>query len=301
MNLQAALLDSQSLYPFEGRFLYLDGIRYHYLDEGAGEPAILLHGNPTWSFYFRELVQALRDDHRVIVPDHIGCGLSDKPDDSRYDYTLASRVRDLEFLIDHLGIDRKLTLVVHDWGGMIGMAYASKHAERIGRLVILNTAAFPLPKTKGFPWQLRLCRVPGLGALLVRGLNLFCRGAARACVTRKPLAPEVRAMYLRPYDSWQHRIGVHRFVQDIPLGPGDRSFAVLAETDKGLERLRDRPMLICWGERDFIFDRHFLEEWQRRFPAAEVHRFPDAGHYVLEDAGAEIAERVKTFLHAHRA
>jgi haloalkane dehalogenase len=108
-------------------------------------------------------------------------------------------------------------------------------------------------------------------------------------------------MYLRPYDSWQHRIGVHRFVQDIPLGPGDRSFAVLTETDKGLEQLRDRPMLICWGERDFIFDRHFLEEWQRRFPAAEVHRFADAGHYVLEDASAEIVELVKTFLHAHRA
>jgi haloalkane dehalogenase len=288
-----------SLYPFEGRFLYLDGIRYHYLDEGDGAPTVMLHGNPTWSFYFRNLVQALRDDYRVIVPDHIGCGLSDKPSDSVYDYTLARRVRDLELLIDHLGINRKLTLLVHDWGGMIGLAYAVRHLERIGRLVILNTAAFPLPATKRFPWQLRLCRAPGLGALLVRGLNLFCRGAAANCVVRQPLTPEVRAMYLRPYDSWRHRIAVHRFVEDIPLRAGDPSYPTLAETEKGLERLRDRPMLICWGERDFIFDLPFLAEWQRRFPAAEVHRFADAGHYVLEDAGAEIVELVKTFLKTH--
>src|SRR5262249_5861346 len=128
-----------TLYPFAGQYFLLDGLRYHYLDEGGGEPVVMLHGNPTWSFYYRNLVRALRPTHRVIVPDHIGCGLSDTPDDTCYDYTLASRVADLEALLDHLGLTENLTLVLHDWGGMIGMAFASRHPERIARLVLLNT------------------------------------------------------------------------------------------------------------------------------------------------------------------
>ena len=286
-------------YPFQGRRLDLDGISLHYLDEGAGEPVVMLHGNPTWSFYYRNLVLNLRNSYRTIVPDHIGCGLSDKPDDSRYAYTLERRVRDVETLLDHLDVKSDITLVVHDWGGMMGMAYAVRHPERIARLVILNTAAFHLPPSKRFPWQLALCRNPLLGPLLVRGLNAFCRDAARNCCTRRPMSDEVRAGYLWPYDSWTNRIAVLRFVQDIPLVPGDPSYALVNEVQNRLERLRDVPMLICWGMRDFVFDEHFLAEWERRFPSAEVHRFADAGHYVLEDAGDEIAAIVRQFLRAH--
>src|SRR5262249_61254450 len=120
------------------------------LDEGTGDPVVMVHGNPTWSFYFRDLVKSLRGTHRVVVPDHVGCGLSDKPDDARYAYTLRRRVDDLERLLDHLGLRDRLTLVLHDWGGMIGMAYASRYPERIRRLVILNTAAFLLPAGESF-------------------------------------------------------------------------------------------------------------------------------------------------------
>ena len=127
------------------------GAELHYLDEGQGEPVVMVHGNPTWSFYYRKLVEALRRSTATIVPDHIGCGLSDKPDDDRYDYTLERRVADLESLLDHLGVDRGITLVVHDWGGMIGMGFAARHPERIARLVILNTAAFHLPPRSRFP------------------------------------------------------------------------------------------------------------------------------------------------------
>jgi pimeloyl-ACP methyl ester carboxylesterase len=285
-------------YPFAGHFLDRNGLRYHYLDEGAGEPVVMVHGNPTWSFYFRGLVHGLRDHHRVIVPDHIGCGLSDKPGDDRYDYTLSSRVADLEALLDHLNLREGLTLILHDWGGMIGMAYASRHPERVRRLVILNTAAFRLPPGKRLPWSLWLFRNTPLGPLLVRGLNAFCRGAARACVMR-PLPAEVRRAYLAPYDSWKNRIAVLRFVQDIPLRPGDRAYEEVRTVEEGLHRFREVPMLICWGERDFVFDGDFLAEWQRRFPGAEVHRFPDAGHYVLEDAGREILPLVRRFLERH--
>src|SRR5437764_2145304 len=156
------------------RFLHLDGLRYHYVDEGRGDPVVMLHGNPTWSFYFRDLIRDLRSDYRVIAPDHVGMGLSDKPDDSRYEYTLRRRVDDLETLLERTGVGDRVTLVLHDWGGMIGMAWASRHPERVRRLVVLNTAAFRLPPTKRLPLSLRLCRSP-LGPLLVRGLNLFCR------------------------------------------------------------------------------------------------------------------------------
>jgi haloalkane dehalogenase len=286
-------------YPFPSHFLDLNGIRYHYLDEGAGEPVVMLHGNPTWSFYYRRLVLALRDQYRVIVPDHVGCGLSDKPDDYRYRYTLASRVRDLEALLDHLGINERLTLVLHDWGGIIGMAYASRRPERIKRLIVLNTAAFHLPPGKKLPWSLRLFRFPLLGTLLARRFNAFCRGAATHCCTRRPMPAEIRQAYLAPYDSWKNRIAVIRFVQDIPLKPGDTCYDLVKEIQNGLSHFLAVPMLLCWGEKDFVFDRDFLAEWQRRFPQAEVHRFADAGHYVLEDASEEIIGLVREFLKNH--
>jgi haloalkane dehalogenase len=274
------------------------GLRMHYVDEGAGDPVVMLHGNPTWCFYYRGLVEGLRGQYRTIVPDHIGCGLSDRPDDSRYEYSLARRADDVEALLDHLGLRDNLTLVLHDWGGMIGMAFAHRHPERIRRLVILNTAAFRMPPSKRLPLSLWACRTPLLGPVLVRGLNAFSRGAVRYCAM-KPLSPEVRAGYLAPYDTWANRIAVLRFVQDIPLAPGDRGHDIVTAVEQGLSQIADVPMLICWGERDFVFDHHFLAEWQRHFPRAEVHRIPDAGHYVLEDAGAEILALVQSFLQRH--
>jgi acyl-CoA synthetase (AMP-forming)/AMP-acid ligase II/pimeloyl-ACP methyl ester carboxylesterase len=289
---------ARTLYPFANHYLNLSGLRYHYLDEGRGDPLVMLHGNPTWSFYYRNLVLGLRDAYRATVPDHIGCGLSDKPDDSRYDYSLQQHVADLEALLDHLQLRENLTLILHDWGGMIGMAFAHRHPERIKRLVVLNTAAFPLPPGKRLPWSLWCCRTPLLGPLLVRGLNAFCRGAVRYCVC-KPMPAAVRKFYLAPYDSWRNRIAVLRFVQDIPLAPDDRGFDLVKKVADGLHRFASLPMLICWGERDFVFDRPFLDEWRRRFPAAETHVFPDAGHYVLEDAGEKILLLIRDFLRRH--
>ena len=187
-NVERRVSSLGDLYPFASHFIDLGGVRMHYLDEGAGQPVVMLHGNPTWSFYYRNLVLALRDSHRIVVPDHIGCGLSDKPDDAHYSYRLARRVDDLESLLELLGIHEDVTLVLHDWGGMIGMAWATRHPERVKRLVILNTAAFHLMPSKRLPWSLRIVRNTPLGLLLVRGLNAFSRGAVRYCTTR-PLPP----------------------------------------------------------------------------------------------------------------
>ncbi len=281
-----------------GRDFDRDGLRLHYLDEGEGRPVVMVHGNPTWSFYYRRLVEALSPSHRTIVPDHVGCGLSDKPDDARYRYTLESRVDDLERLLDHLGIVDDVTLVVHDWGGLIGTAYAARHPERIARMVVLNTAAFHMPKEKRFPWTLSLCRTPAVGALAVRGLNGFARGAASIGCTKKPMPRSLREAYAAPYDSWEDRIAVHRFVQDIPLQPRDQSYNLVGWVEGRLDLLRSVPMFIGWGMKDFVFDETFLKEWERRFPRALVRRYPEAGHYILEDEAESLIPEIKSFLNA---
>ena len=288
----------KKLYPFDGHRLDLDGLSYHYLDEGQGDTVVMVHGNPTWSFYYRNLVQTLSDRYRCIVPDHIGCGLSDKPGDDRYEYTLERRVDDLEALLDHLQLKENITLVVHDWGGMIGMAFASRYPERIKRLVVMNTAAFHLPKAKTFPPALTLGRTP-IGSFLIRGFNAFSGIAARICCKRNPLSAELRQAYTEPYNSWANRIATLRFVQDIPLKPGDRAYNIVQNVQDGLQRFAQTPLLICWGVKDFVFSTEFLDEWVRHLPHAEVHRFEDGGHYILEDAAEQVIPLIDDFLAKH--
>lgn len=286
------------LYPFASRFLDVGGHRCHVIDEGAGAPLVMVHGNPTWSFYFRDLLREFRLTHRVIAWDHIGCGLSDRPTDAEYPYRLQRRVEDMAALLDQLGVRERITLVLHDWGGMIGMAWASRHPERVRRLVLLNTAAFGLPPGKRLPWQLGIVRNTPLGPLLVRGLNAFSLGLLATGVVR-PLAAAVRQGYLFPYRSWSDRRAVLRFVQDIPLAPDDPGYDLVRQVDAGLDRFRQTPTLICWGGRDFVFDDAFLAGWRERLPDAEVHRFADAGHLVLEDAGERIIPLMHSFFSRH--
>ncbi len=288
-------------YPWEGRRLDVGGAELHYRDVGQGDPVVMVHGNPTWSFYYRRLVTALSATNRCIVPDHVGCGLSDKPDDATYRYTLDRRVDDLEKLLDHAGVKENVTLVLHDWGGMIGLAWATRHPERVKRLVLLNTAGFSLPTGRALPWQIGVIRHLPL-ALAVRGLNAFSRGAVWTCSTVPGrLTPLAKRGLLAPYDSWKHRIAVHRFVEDIPLRAGDPAWATVQGVSAALAQWNDKPVLICWGAKDFVFDDSFLAEWRRRLPAAEVHYFPDAGHYVLEDAHERIVPLVKDFFARHPA
>ncbi|MGH7134363.1 MAG: alpha/beta fold hydrolase [Pirellulales bacterium] len=284
----------RKLYPFESKWLSVGGLRYHYLDEGQGEPLLLVHGNPTWSFYWRELAAALRGKYRLIVPDHIGCGLSDKP--QRYEYRLARHIDNLRRLVDHLGLE-KLTLLAHDWGGAIGLGAAVAEPNRFQRFVLFNTAAY---RSRCVPWRIRLCRTPFFGELAVRGLNAFARAALTMAVARhERMTPAVRAGFLAPYDSWANRIAIHRFVQDIPLSPRHPSYATLEAIERGLPTLRGRPMMFIWGMRDWCFTPHFLQRFLELFPEAEVHPLLDASHYVIEDAHERIVPLVERFLAAH--
>lgn len=288
------------LYPWAPSYHPIAGHQLHCLDVGEGEPVVMLHGNPTWSFYWRHLVRGLQGSYRCIVPDHMGCGLSDKPDDSEYDYTLRQRVDDLDELLDQLGVTGGVTLILHDWGGMIGLAWAQRHPERLKRLVLLNTGGFGLPSGKRLPLRIGVVRYLPFFDLPTRRLNLFALGAAWFCSTVPGrMSDHVKAAYLAPYDSYEHRIAVQRFVEDIPLKPGDRAWDIVQAVDRWLPSITDVPVQICWGVRDFVFDDHFLAGFRERIPHARIHEYIQAGHYVLEDAHEQIVPTVRSFLAAH--
>ncbi len=282
-------------YPFTPQRWMHRGQQLSYVEAGDGPPVVMLHGNPTWSYYYRRLIIALQDRYRCLALDHVGCGLSSKPSPQEYDYSLARRIEDLDaWLAAVVPGHQPITLVVHDWGGMIGLAWAVQQPQRLAALIVMNSAAFPKPVGKPLPWMLWLARNTRVGAWLIRRHNLFCRLALRWCVSR-PLPADVRAAYLYPYDQPEHRWAVLRFVQTIPLAPGDAGYDLVTRTAAGLERLRHLPALLVWGLRDFVFDADYLAEWRRRLPQAEVLAYPDAGHYVLEDAETAIP-RIRAFL-----
>ncbi|PIE71103.1 MAG: alpha/beta hydrolase [Deltaproteobacteria bacterium] len=287
----------QSLYPFPSRFMYICGNRYHYVDEGAGHPVIMVHGNPTWSFYYRNLINYLSSSCRCLAPDHIGCGLSDTPSPRTYGYRLADRLRDLEVFIDRLNLTEPFTLVVHDWGGMIGTAYAVRHPEAIRRMIVTNTAAFTKPQGKSLPFRLRLIReFAWFARPAILGFNLFSWLAANGMGTVQPLPAAVKAGLTAPYNTPSNRIATLRFVQDIPLSPADPSYPLVRETADLLEVLSEKPMLILWGAKDFVFDSDYYDEWLRRFPGAQAHLFNHAGHYLFEDVPREAFACIGNFM-----
>ncbi len=259
----------------------------------------MVHGNPTWSYYWRHLVLALMHDHRCIVPDHVGMGLSDKPRNTAYTFSLAQRIDDLDALMSHLGNPSRITLVVHDWGGAIGLGWACRHPGRIARIIVTNTAAFPMPAGKKLPWLLHLGRNSRLGAWLISRHNAFARGAIVVALKKRKLTRAEAAAYIEPYAQPGDSLATLRFVQDIPLLPSDRGFDILQATAHGLPRFGGLPILLGWGLRDFVFDHHFLETFKRIWPKAEVHTYPDAGHYVIEDERAALIAAIRRFIDAH--
>ena len=281
------------LYPFTPRsFTTPGGATMSYLDEGgvgADEAVLMLHGNPTWSFYYRDLVKTLAPRLRCVVPDHIGMGLSDKPRD--YAYTLAQRIADVEALVVRLGLKR-VHLVVHDWGGAIGFGFAARRPELIGRIVILNTGAFP---SKRIPARIALCKTRFPGTALVRGLNGFAGPAVWMAMARRGLSLAEKRAYLLPYDSWANRVAVDASVKDIPMRESHPTWPALTAAAAGIALFQAHPVLIVWGGRDFCFNDAFYAEWRQRLPGSDAHYLADAGHYVLDDARDEVLPRLDRF------
>lgn len=288
----------KALYPFESHFLEIpksetsaEKVRLHWVEQGSpiAEHTILcVHGNPTWSFTFRRVLTNLSDRARVIAVDHIGCGLSDKP--SQYHYNLEQHVGNLARLIEQLDL-RRVTLLVHDWGGAIGLGAALKVPNRIEQFVILNTAAFPPPYV---PWRIAACRLPWIGEWSMRRLNLFARAALTMTLNRLPrLEPAVEAGLLAPYHDWDSRIAIARFVQDIPRRKRQATWQVLTNIEEGLVLFADRPVRIVWGMKDWCFRPECLERLERLLPQSQTIRLADVGHYVMEEAPDEVVGQLR--------
>ena len=286
MNIPENLLQE---YPFKSHYINVsDKYRLHYVDEGDGDPILMVHGNPTWSFTFRNLIKEFKKNSRVVVPDHIGCGLSDKP--QNYSYQLKDHIDNLETLVNHLGL-KNITLIVHDWGGAIGFGLATRAPENIKKIVILNTAAF---RSSHIPFRINLCRFPFLGDKLIRHFNAFAWAASFMAVTKK-LSPLIKEGYLLPYNNYENRIATSRFVQDIPMEKNHPSYGTIKTIEENLKNVTC-PKLILWGGQDFCFNDHFFNRWKEIYPKAENHYFETAGHYVMEDAKKEVISKTKSFL-----
>lgn len=279
----------REIYPFAPHYFETGAGRIHYVDEGTGPVVLMLHGNPTWSFYFRELIKVLSPHFRCIAPDHLGCGLSDKPQD--FTYRLRDRVDHIRALLAHLGVEQ-YDVVAHDWGGAIAMGVATLEPDKVRKIVLMNTGAF---LSKDIPRAINLCRIPWLGEFMMRGFNLFAWAATHMTV-KTPLSDVVKDGYLFPYDTWQNRVAVARFVQDIPLSPEHPSYPELERIDRQLSVLRGKPIFLPWGGADFCFTPKFFEEFRRRFPDAETLMEPSAGHYLLEDAPTLVPLAIRNFL-----
>jgi pimeloyl-ACP methyl ester carboxylesterase len=275
-------------YPFQSKYFDVGNAKLHYLDEGKGHPIIMVHGNPTWSFFYRKLITNLKNRYRVIVPDHLGMGLSDKPQD--YDYCLKNHIANLVALLEHLEI-KNASFIVHDWGGPIGLGSIIQKQLKIEKLIILNTAAFA---DTLIPVSINLCRTPYAGEYLMRQFNGFA-WPATFMAPSKPLSKNSKIGFLYPYNNYQTRVGIARFVQDIPMNKKHRSFELLKNIEENLPNISG-DKFILWGKKDFCFNQHFFERWKNIYPEAKYDLLEDAGHYLIEDQPELVLQKVKEFL-----
>jgi pimeloyl-ACP methyl ester carboxylesterase len=278
----------RSLYPFADRWFDTADGRLHYLDEGAGSPVVLVHGTPTWSFLYRDLVARLSTRHRVIAVDHLGFGLSDKP--ALAPYEPRDHARRLLALLDALDV-RGATLVVHDFGGPIGLAAAIARPERFDRLVLFNTWLWSVADD---PTISRGAKIAGsaFGRLLYRHLNFPVSVLMpQAMGDRRALAPEIRRHYAAPLGAPDERMGAWGFARAL-LGASSWYEEQWARRDA----LRGKPMLLLWGMKDPTFGPAYLERWRREFPRAEVHALERSGHFVPEEAADEVGPIVERFV-----
>ncbi|MCI5065605.1 alpha/beta fold hydrolase, partial [bacterium] len=295
----------QKEFPFVSRFITVAGHRMHYIDvdgldvegasgedqkQGVDRPVVLLlHGNPTWSFYYRELIRELSPYFRVIAPDFLGLGLSDRTPHTAF--RAKDRIEHLEEFIEKLGLER-FSLVMHDWGGSIGTGMAVRAPERIERIVYLNTT---LTETEALPMLIKVAATPVIGKFLTQYTKQFLRFTTGLGVFRK-LRKSVKAGYYFPYRTIASRKAIWDFVDDIPFDAGHPSYKTMMDLAENISRLGDREVQIVWGLRDPCFHREMLTKVARHFPNAELVEIPEASHLVLEDAKEIALPAITTFL-----
>lgn len=275
------------IFPFKRNWFERGNIRIHYVDEGRGTPLVMFHACPMWSFAYRELIRGLSPSHRVIAFDLPGFGLSEAG--KRFDYTLNSYVNITEVFLEFLGLD-DASLILHGWGGTVGLGYAVRHPRTVKSLILFNTLTFtPGP----LPLRMRFCRIPWLGAKLIVDLNLLLYG-------NRHHSKEIAAAYDYPYRNHSSRYPLYRFVEDIPAVPEADSAQRMMEIEAGLWMFRTKPSLILWAMRDWLYPPRLLKWWRRYLPNAEIHQLEQAGRYIQEDVPEDLLRYISDFLIQHQ-
>jgi haloalkane dehalogenase len=278
---------NQELLPFESHFAEVDGARIHYIDEGQGPVFLGLHGNPTWSFLYRHIVNGLKHRFRCIAPDYPGFGLSTAP--PGYRYTIAEHSRVVESFVTQLGLEG-ITLMVQDWGGPIGLSVAVRHPERFRALVIGNTWGWPVRGEKTFERFSKLLGSSFPGGLLVERLDLFTNVFVPGGVKRRKLSGAEKAMYKAPHPTPASRVPVHVMPREILA-----AHELLSEVEQGLPRGAHLPALIVWGDRDQAFKEPQRLRWERTFPNHKTVILRGASHDIQEDAPEEIVAAIQAW------
>ena len=287
-------------WPYAPRWFDSPDGRMHYVDEGprGGKPVVMVHGNPTWGYLYRNFIPPLVEaGYRCIVPDHLGFGRSDKPDQPEL-YQVPRHAQRLEALLESLDL-HDATLVSQDWGGPTGFYWATRHPERIGALCVLNTLTHRPPGKVKLPIPLHLFRTRGIGEAMVKGAHMFVRGFLfKAGIMHKDrITPEMRAAYLAPHPSYSSRTSILVFPREIPAGSTGRIADFMGEVEAGLRSLKGKPTMIAWAMKDIAFLPEYLDQlWLHDFPNADVLRLPDAGHYLQQDAYERIVPRLVAHL-----
>ena len=273
-------------YPFEPHYLDQDGLRMHYLDEGEGDPVLCLHGNPTWSFLYRNMVPGLAGVARVVCPDYFGFGRSDKPVELGW-YTYDRHCESIRRLVEELDL-RRLTVVVQDWGGPIGLWLATEETERVDRVVILNTGVGG-GRAPSDVWLAFRDVVRASGGDFQPG-----RLIRRACV--RGLADELVAAYDAPYPTPESKAGPRMFVEHVPTEPEHPNTAPLMAVREAMKGWT-KPALVLFGDSDPIFPPAVAESIAELIPGAlPAETIANAGHFVQEEAGEDVAARIVRFL-----
>jgi haloalkane dehalogenase len=278
-----------ALFPFVSRFADVSGCRVHYVDEGRGPTLLFLHGNPTWSFLYRNIIPALSDRFRCLALDYPGFGLSKaRPG---FTYTPEEHASVVETFVKQLELSA-VTLMVQDWGGPIGFAVAMRNPERFRAFIIGNTFAWPV---NGDPHFERFSKTMGgpIGGFFIRHANAFVNLMVPVGVKRHRVPREVMQAYRRPFSTKASRLPTRVFAREIL---GSRAF--LQQVADGLERLGERPALILWGDRDVAFRAAERERFERAFPNHRTIILDGAGHFIQEDAPDEIASAIRSWLTA---
>jgi haloalkane dehalogenase len=286
----------EGTFPFPPQYYAGNGFAMHFVDVGSGEPIVMLHGDPTWGYLYRHFIPPLARQYRCIVPDHMGMGKSDVPQD-RSLYCLEHHIANLEGLLIHLDI-RDITLVLHDWGGPVGLGFATRHPERIKRLILMNTWAFAPWPGGPFPRLLELIRSQRGEAFVLKKNGYLEPALLGTTHHTEHLTSTVMAAYHAPFPTPESRLAMLCWSRDIPVQETDISYAAMKRIEQSLSQFSKTPILLVWGMQDPVLSPPVLQQWQHLFPHARTHALEDASHFLQEDAPERIVQWIEAFLHA---